>query len=196
VIAYLDAHRGQFGVEPACRVLREHGMQIAASTYYVARARPPSARARRDAALAGHIQRVYKDSDEVYGARKVLLQLHREGIPAARCTVERLMRQLGLRGVRRGQRARTTIPDHGAARPPDLASRHFRAPAPNRLWVVDITYVPLWSGGFAYVAFVIDAFSRMITGWKAAGHMRTSLALDALEMAISAGCGPASRWPG
>ena len=115
------------------------------------------------------------------------LQLRREDIKVARCTVERLMHQLGLRGVRRGRRTRTTIPaGHAAAWPPDLVNRDFRAPAPNRLWVVDITYVPLSGGGFAYVAFVIDVFSKMITGWKAAGHLRASLALDALEMAISA----------
>ena len=186
MIAFIDAHRGQFGVGPCCQVLREHGVQIAPSTYYAARARPPSARSVRDAQLAAEIQRVYKDSDENYGARKVWLQLRREGIAAARCTVERLMRQLGLRGVRRGRRTRTTVPARGEALPPDLVQRNFHPPAPNRLWVVDITYVPVWSGGFAYLAFVIDAFSRMITGWKAAGHMRTSLALDALEMAISA----------
>jgi putative transposase len=186
VSAYIDAYRDQFGVGPICRVLSDAGVPAAASTYYAARARPPSARSVRDAQLAAEITRVYKDSDENYGARKVWLQLHREGIAAARCTVERLMRQLGLRGTRRGRRTRTTIPARDQARPPDLVNRDFRVPAPNRLWVVDITYVPVWSGGFAYVAFVIDAFSRMITGWKAAGHMRAELALDALEMAISA----------
>jgi putative transposase len=186
VIAFIDAYRGQFGVEPICRVLSGAGVPAAASTYYAARARPPSARSVRDAQLAAEIQRVYKDSDENYGARKVWLQLRREGIAAARCTIERLMRQLGLRGTRRGRRTRTTIPAKDQARPPDLVNRDFRVPAPNRLWVVDITYVPVWSGGFAYLAFVIDAFSRMITGWKAAGHMRAELALDALEMAISA----------
>jgi putative transposase len=186
VIAFIDAYRDQFGVGPICRVLREQGVPIAPGTCYAARARPPSARSVRDARLAAEITRVYKDSDENYGARKVWLQLHREGIAAARCTVERLMRQLGLRGTRRGRRTRTTIPAKDQARPADLVHRDFRAPAPNRLWVVDITYVPVWSGGFAYLAFVIDAFSRMITGWKAAGHMRAELALDALEMAISA----------
>ena len=186
MVAYIDEHRGQFGVQPICRVLSDAGVPAAASTYYAARARPPSARSVHDAQLAAEITRVWKDSDENYGARKVWLQLRREGIPAARCTVERLMRQRGLHGVRRGRRTRTTIPAAAASQPPDLVKRNFHAPAPNRLWVVDITYVPIWSGGFAYVAFVIDAFSRMITGWKAAGHMRTSLALDALEMAVSA----------
>jgi putative transposase len=186
VTAYIEAHRDQFGVGPICRVLSDAGVPAAASTYYAARARPPSARSVHDGQLAAEIKRVWKDSDEIYGARKVWLQLRREGIPAARCTVGRLMRQRGLRGVRRGRRTRTTIPAAAASQPPDLVKRNFHAPAPNRLWVVDITYVPIWSGGFAYVAFVIDAFSRMITGWKAAGHMRTSLALDALEMAVSA----------
>jgi putative transposase len=161
-------------------------MPIAASTYYAARKRPPSARARSDAALTAQIQRVCKESGEVCGARKVWLRLRREGAGAARCTVERLMRQAGLAGVRRGRRTRTTIPADRAAWPPDLVNRDFHAAAPNRLWVVDLTYLPLSPGGFACVAFVIDAFSRLTAGWKAAGHMRTSLALDALEMAVPA----------
>lgn len=186
MVAYIDEHRGQFGVQPICRVLTGHGVAIAPSTYYAAKNRPPSARARRDVALLAEIKRIYKENGEVYGARKVWLQLHREHIPAPRCTVERLMRQSGLHGVRRGRRARTTIPASRQPWPPDLVNRDFHAAAPNRLWVVDITYVPITAGGFAYTAFVIDAFSKMITGWKVAGHMRTSLALDALEMAVSA----------
>ena len=186
VIACLDAYRGQFGAGPACRVLAASGVPIPASTYYAAKKRPPSARARRDAALLAEIKRVHAESGEVYGARKVWLQLHREGIPAARCAVERLMRQAGLAGVRRGRRKRTTIPADRAARPPDLVNRDFHATAPNRLRVAGLTYVPLSPGGFAYVAFVTGAFSRLIAGWKAAGHMRTSLALDALDMAVSA----------
>jgi putative transposase len=186
VVAYIDEHRGQFGVQPICRVLKEHGVAIAPSTYYAVKRRPAPARAARDAWLAAEIKRVCKENGEVYGARKVWLQLHREHIPAARCTVERLMRAAGLAGVRRGRRTRTTIPADRAGWPPDLVNRDFHAAAPNRLWVVDITYVPITAGGFAYAAFVIDAFSKMITGWKVAGHMRASLALDALEMAISA----------
>ena len=186
MIAFIDAHRGQFGVQPICRVLTEHGVRIAPGTYYAARKRPPSARACRDGVLLAEIKRVYKENGEVYGARKVWLQLHREHIACARCTVERLMRQAGLRGVRRGRRTRTTIPADRGAWPPDLVNRDFHAEAPNRLWVVDITYVPVTAGGFAYTAFVIDAFSRLIAGWKVAGHMRASLALDALEMAVSA----------
>jgi putative transposase len=186
VVAYIGAYRGQFGVQPICQVLKEHGVKVAPSTYYAARKRPPSARAGRDAWLTAEITRVYKENGEVYGARKVWLQLHREHIACARCTVERLMRAAGLAGVRRGRRTRTTIPARTESWPPDLVNRDFHAEAPNRLWVVDITYVPLTAGGFAYTAFVIDAFSRMITGWKVAGHMRASLALDALEMAVSA----------
>jgi putative transposase len=185
-VAYIDAHRGDFGVQPICRVLAEHGMPVAASTYYAARARPASARSVRDAQLMTEVKRVFKDSGEVYGARKVWRQLHREHIAAARCTVERLMRQAGIQGVRRGRPRRTTIPGDRASWPPDLVRRNFAASAPNQLWVVDITYIPLERGGFAYAALVIDAFSRLIAGWQVAGHMRTSLALDALQMAISA----------
>jgi putative transposase len=186
VVAYIDEHRGQFGVQPICQVLKEHGVAVAPSTYYAAKNRPPSARERRDVALLAEITRVCKESGEVYGARKVWLQLHREGIACARCTVERLMGVAGLRGVRRGRRTRTTIPADRASWPPDLVNRNFHAAAPNRLWVVDITYVPITAGGFAYAAFVIDAFSKLIAGWQVAAHMRASLALDALEMAVSA----------
>lgn len=186
MIAYIDEHCGQFGVQPICQVLKEHGVAIAPSTCYAAKKRPPPARAVRDAWLTAEITRVYKDNGEVYGARKVWLQLRREHISGARCTLERLMRAAGLRRVRRGRRTRTTIPAERAGWPPDLVNRDFHAEAPNRLWVVDITYVPVTAGGFAYAAFVIDAFSRMIAGWKVAGHMRASLALDALEMAVSA----------
>jgi putative transposase len=186
VVAYIDEQHGRFGVQPICRVLTAHGVAIAPSTYYAAKNRPPSARARRDVALLAQIKRVYKESGEVYGARKVWLQLNREHIACARCTVERLMHHAGLRGVRRGRRVRTTIAAKSQAWPPDLVHRDFAAAAPNRLWVVDITYVPITAGGFAYAAFVIDAFSKMIAGWQVAAHMRASLALDALEMAVSA----------
>jgi putative transposase len=184
VVSYVDCYRTRFGVEPICRVLGTAGVQIAPSTYYAARSRPASARSVRDGELSGHFLRVWKDSDEVYGARKVWQQLRREGITVARCTVERLMRRAGIAGVRRQRRVRTTVPALAASRPADLVKRDFSPAAPNRLWVVDFTYVPLTSGGFGYVAFVIDAFSRRITGWQAASHMRTSLVLDAIEMAI------------
>jgi putative transposase len=158
---------------------------IAPSTYYAVkkREREPSARAKRDTELLVEIQRVHDRSRGLYGARKVWLQLRREGILAARCTVERLMRENGLEGVRRGRKRRTTIPDRRAERPLDLVDRDFSADAPNRLWVADFTYVMTFSG-VVYVAFVIDAFSRRIVGWKADTTMKTSLVLDTLEMAL------------
>jgi putative transposase len=178
MIAYIDANRDRFGVEPICRVL-----PIAPSTYYAASRRPASARAVRDAQLKGEIARVHAEHVGVYGARKVWRQLHREGIAVARCTVERLMRELGLEGVRRGKARRTTTPDMTAPRPADLVDRHFAAQRPNQLWVADLTYVATWAG-FVYVALVIDAFSRFLVGWQASRSLRTDLALDALEMAI------------
>jgi putative transposase len=176
--AYIDANRDRFGVEPICRVL-----PIAPSTYHAVRRRPLSARKRRDQELKAEICRVHAEHFGVYGARKVWRQLHREGNPVARCTVERLMRELGLEGVRRGKARRTTTPDQGAPRPADLVERNFSAQRPNQLWVADLTYVATWSG-FVYVALVIDAFSRFIVGWQASRSLRTDLALDALEMAI------------
>ncbi len=175
----------RWGVEPICRVLSEHGCPIA-STYYDARAattRRPSPRMLREEHLKVEIARVYEQNYGVYGARKIWLALNREGIPVARCTVERLMRDLGLAGARRGKRHRTTRPDATAARPADLVGRDFNPPAPNRTWVADFTYVPTWSG-MVYVAFVLDAYSRRILGWRAAASMRTSLVLNALEQAV------------
>ena len=183
MVSYIDDHRGVHGVGPICAVL-----PIAPSTYYEqkARQRDPSRlpkRARRDAALCEQIKRVWDENRRVYGARKVWRQLRREGVEVARCTVERLMRQLGLRGVVRGRKVRTTIPDEAAARPLDLVSRDFTADHPNQLWVADLTYVATWSG-FVYVAFVIDVFSRMIVGWRVSRSLRSDLALDALEQAL------------
>jgi putative transposase len=178
MIAFIDAHKDRFGVEPICRVL-----PIAPSTDHDARRRPTSARAVRDTKLKAEIVRVHAEQFGVYGARKVWRQLHREGIAVARCTVERLMGELGLEGVRRGKPHRTTTPDEATARPADLVERDFSATRPNQLWVADLTYVATWSG-FVYVALVIDAFSRFIVGWQAARSLRTDLALDALEMAI------------
>jgi len=143
----------------------------------------PSVRERRDAELKPLIRRVHEDNYGVYGARKVWLALNRQGVPVARCTVERLMRELGLEGARRGRRRRTTIPDSAAARPADLVRRHFDPPAPDRTWVADFIYVPTWSGT-VYVAFVLDAYARRILGWRAATSMRTKLVLDALEQAL------------
>jgi putative transposase len=178
MIAYIHAHKDRYGVEPICRVL-----PIAPSTYYHATRRPASARAIRDTKLKGEITRVHAEHFGVYGARKVWRQLHREGITVARCTVERLMRELGLEGVRRGKPHRTTTPEAAATRPADLVGRDFSATRPNQLWVADLTYVATWSG-FVYVAFVIDVFSRFLVGWQASRSLRTDLALDALEMAI------------
>ena len=176
--AFIDRHRHRFGVEPICRVL-----QFAPSTYYAACRRRPSARQQRDEALSAEVRRVHQEHFCVYGARKVWQQLGREGIAVARCTVERLMRRLGLSGVIRGKRWRTTVPDETAQRPVDLVKRDFAAPAPNRLWVADLTYVRTRSG-FVYVAFIIDACSRYIVGWQASRSLRTDLALDALEHAL------------
>jgi len=164
-------------------VLSEAGAKIAPSTYYAARARPPSARAVRDAALLPQIRRVHRENYGVYGARKVWRQLHREGVPVARCTVERLMRKANLCGVVRGKPRRTTIPAQAAARPGDLLDRDFTATAPNQRWVADISYLPTWAG-FVYVAFISDLFSRRIVGWRTATSLRTDLALDALEHAV------------
>jgi len=182
-VRFTAGHKARFGVEPICRVLTEHGSPIAPSTYYDAVRRPPSVRARRDELLRAAITRVHADNYGVYGARKVWLALNREGTPVARCTVERLMRELGPAGARRGKRRRTTVADPAAARPADLVQRRFSRPAPDRLWVADFTYVPTWSG-MVYVAFVIDAYSRQILGWRAATSMKTALVLDALEQAI------------
>jgi putative transposase len=178
MIAYIDANKDRFGVEPICQLL-----PIAPSTYHAAKRRLPSARALREEQLKVEIRRVHADNFGVYGARKVWRQLHREGIAVARCTVERLMGELGLAGVRRGRPHRTTTPDQTASRPADLVERDFSATRPNQLWVADLTYVASWSG-FVYVALVIDAFSRFIVGWQASRSLRTDLALDALEMAI------------
>jgi putative transposase len=182
-VRFIDEHRKVFTVESICRVLSEHGWKIASSTYRATIARIPSTRARRDEWLATEIARVHADNYGVFGARKVWLVLNRQGIAVARCTVERLMRQLGLRGAVRGKARRTTIADQGAHRPTDLVQRRFDVTAPNRLWVADFTYVATWSGT-TYVAFVIDAYSRRILGWRAATSMSTPLVLDALEQAI------------
>jgi putative transposase len=171
------------GVESICAALRELGVNLSPSTYYEHRKRVPTKREERDEELATEIQRVHRENFGVYGARKVWPQLNREGHRVARCTVERLMRELGLRGVSRGRDKRTTIPDPAAERPADLVQRRFAPTAPNRLWVADITYVSTWSG-WVYVAFVIDAYARRIIGWRTATSMTTPLVLDAIEHAI------------
>ena len=181
---YIEAHRARFGVEPICRVL-----QVAPSSYYAARGRPPSLRCVRDEELKPKLRRVHAEHFGVYGARKLWRQLQREGTRVARCTVERLMRDLGLAGVVRGRRHRTTVADVAAPRPADLVQRDFRAPVPNRLWVADLTYVRTWSG-FAYAAFIVDAFSRYIVGWHVSRSLRADLVLTALEQALWAWEGP------
>ncbi|WP_435531642.1 IS3 family transposase [Ramlibacter cellulosilyticus] len=183
VKAFIDEHRGAYGVEPICRV-----MQIAPSTYWLhaqRRAQPElrSERAKRDDVLVGEVERVWQENLQVYGVRKVWRQLRREGFEVARCTVGRLMRRSGLRGVVRGKKVRTTMPDVAAARPSDKVQRVFYAQRPNQLWVSDFTYVSTWQG-FVYVAFVIDVFARRIVGWRVSSTMRTDFVLDALEQAL------------
>lgn len=185
MIRFVDAHRERrsaglvWGIEPICKVL-----QVAPSTYHAARRRPPSARRLRDAELRPEILRVFEQNLSVYGADKIWDQLHKDGIRVARCTVERLMRDMGLQGCRRGRTwVRTTTGDDRLERPADLVERQFRAPAPNRLWVADLTYVKTHAG-WVYVAFIVDVFSRMIVGWQASTSLRADLAIDALEMAV------------
>jgi putative transposase len=182
---FISKHKDAFGVEPVCRVLTGSGWQIAPGTYYAAVKRPPSPRAVRDAQILAEIRRMRTDYEEVYGARKTWLELNRRGIAVARCTVERIMRDNGLRGARRGRKIRTTIPGTGPGheRAKDLLRRDFTAVAPNRRWVADFTQVATLAGA-VYVAFVVNIFSRMIVGWAAARHKRAKLVLDALDMAL------------
>jgi putative transposase len=186
MVAFIEDHREQYGVEPICEVL-----PIAPATYYEHRSRrlDPELRperAKRDDKLRVEVQRVWTENFSVYGAEKVWRQLRREDVAVARCTVERLMRTLGLHGVVRGGAFKvTTIADEAATRPPDLVERDFRASRPNQLWVADLTYVATWMG-FVYVAFVIDVFSRAIVGWRVSSSLRSDLALDALEQALHA----------
>ena len=172
----------RWGVEPICTVLSEHGVTIAPSTYYEWRDKLPTKRQQRDTVLLQHIRRVHADNFGVYGPRKVWLSLNREGIPVARCTIERLMKAAGLAGVVRGKVKRTTIAGVGP-RPDDLVKRKFEPLAPNRLWVAELTYVSTWAG-WVFVAFVIDAYARRILGWRTATSMTTELVLDAIEQAI------------
>jgi transposase InsO family protein len=183
MVGFIDAHRDAFGVEPICAQL-----PIASSTYREHKAReadpdrrPP--RAQRDTALSAEIRRVWEENLRVYGARKVWRQLKRERFAVARCTVERLMRQLGLQGAVRGKGCRTTFGDEAAERPGDRVQRQFSATRPNQLWVADITFVATWAG-FVYVAFVVDVFARRIVGWRARRSLKTELVLAALEQAL------------
>jgi putative transposase len=183
MIGFIDDYRGAYGVEPICRVLK-----IAPSTYHAhdARRRCPDTappRVQRDAELRVEIRRVFDENFEVYGVRKVWRQLVREGEDVARCTVARLMRRMGLQGVIRGRRVRTTISDKASPCPLDRVNRQFRAPRPNVLWVSDFTYVATWAG-FVYVAFVIDAYARRIVGWRVSRSAHAGFVLDALEQAL------------
>jgi putative transposase len=189
-VEFIRSHRGHreagglvWGVEPICTVLSEHGLPIAPSTYYDHLGRRRSAREVRDTELEAHVARVYAAHYGVYGARKVWLQLNREGVEVARCTVQRLMRRLGLAGAVRGTVKRTTIADPARRLPQDLVRRRFAPLAPDRLWVADLTYVSTWSG-WVYVAFVVDAYARRILGWRTGTTMATQLVLDAVEQAI------------
>jgi putative transposase len=182
---FIDEHRDTHGVEPICKIL-----QVAPSGYrrHAALRREPHrrcARAQRDEALVPQIERVWQANMQVYGADKVWKQLRREEVAVARCTVERLMRRQGLRGVMRGKVVRTTISDNKAPCPLDKVNRQFRAERPNQLWVSDFTYVSTWQG-WLYVAFVIDVFARHIVGWRVSSSMHTDFVLDALEQALYA----------
>jgi len=183
MVTYIDNHKARFGVEPICQVL-----PMAPSTYYAHKARyrdgeRRSDRAKRDAVLKCEIQRVWDEHYRVYGVRKVWRQWKREGCVVARCTIARLMRELGLQGVVRGRRIKTTVPDDGSDRPLDHVKRNFSVSRPNALWVADLTYVATWRG-FVYVAFVIDAFARRIVGWRVSNSLQADIALDALEQAL------------
>jgi transposase InsO family protein len=183
--AFIDDYRSAYGVEPICKVLL-----IAPSTYYLHASRKAnpelrSKRSKHDEALSDQIRRIWEDNFQAYGARKVWLQLRREGKAVARCTVERLMGKLGLKGVVRGKRVKTTISRVDDDYPLDRVKRQFTAARPNALWVADFTYVSTWQG-FVYVAFVIDVFSRYIVGWKVSASARTDFVLDALEQALYA----------
>ncbi|WP_325063669.1 IS3 family transposase [Streptomyces marianii] len=186
LVAFIDGHRDRFGgVEPICRTLTEHDCKIAPSTYYACKKRleTPSARSVRDEELKDRIRDVYTSNYRVYGARKIWRELNRQGHAVARCTVERLMRELGIQGAVRGKRVITTRPGGQAERAPGLVDRDFVAVAPNRCWVADFTHVKTWAA-VVYVAFVVDTFSRRIVGWSAATVKETVFVLDALEMAI------------
>jgi len=177
IVAFIDEQRDEFGVEPICTVL-----QVAPSTYYATKSRPVSARAARDAVMVPILVALWTANYRVHGAHKLWKAARRAGHEIGRDQVARLMRHAGIAGVSRKRRLRTTRPDPSAPRPPDLVKRDFTAERPNELWVTDLTYVPTWQG-VAYVCFIVDAFSRMIVGWRVASHMRTGMVLDAIEMA-------------
>jgi putative transposase len=188
IIDYIERYKNLFGVEPICTALTKADVPIAPSTFYAARTRPPSARAVRDEDLKAVIVRVHEENYGVYGIRKMHAQLNREDVLAgcqavARCTTQRLMKDLGLRGISRAKSPRTTVPGTGPETRPDLVQRAFTADRPDRLWVADITYVRTFAG-WVYCAFVLDVFSRRVVGWQVSASLRTDLALDALNMGL------------
>ena len=188
IVDFIDANRGdvvegrKLGVEPICRTLSKTGLKVAPSLYYAATTRPASARSQRDAVLGPALVELWENNYKVYGARKLWKAARRAGHDVGRDQVARLMRSAGIEGVTRTKRVRTTKPDPGAPRHPDLVDRNFTAAGPNQLWVTDLTYVATWAG-VAYVCFITDVYSRKIVGWRAASHMRTTMVLDAIEMA-------------
>lgn len=178
MVAFVDGHRDRWPVLAMCTAI-----ELPERSYYAAKSRPASARSASDAVHRVHIRRVWENNYRCYGARRIHKQLRREGYAIARCTVARLMGDMGIRGVQRGRKHFTTVADKAAARPPDLVERRFIAGRPNELWLADITYASTWQG-WLHVSFILDVFSRAIVGWQIAEHMRTDLVLDALEMAI------------
>jgi len=188
IVKYIEQHKDQYGVEPICTALSSAEFSIAPSTYYAAVTRPPSARAVRDKELKVVIAKVHKENYGVYGIRKVHAQLAREPVLAdaravARCTTQRLMKDLGLRGISRAKGPRTTVPGSGPDTRPDLVDRDFTADAPDQLWVADITYCRTFAG-WVYAAFILDVCSRRVVGWQLSTSLRTDLALDALNMGL------------
>jgi putative transposase len=178
MVSFIDAHRHRWPVAPMCTAI-----ELPERTYYAAKARPPSTRRVSDELNKVEIRRVWTANYQVYGARRIYKQLAREGYDVARCTIVRLMADMGIRGVQRGKKRFTTVVDETAVRPADLVKRRFVADRPNQLWLADITYCSTWQG-WLYVSFIMDVYSRMIVGWQLADHLRTDLVLDALEMAI------------
>ena len=192
ICAFIDAHRDRFGVVPICRALSAQGVQIAPRTYWARRSRPPSRRALKDEALTEILAGIYEPGPDgrrppecLYGSLKMWEHLNRQGITVARCTVERLMRASGWRGVTRARTVRTTIPDPGHSRAPDLVKRHFKAERPGQLHVADFTYVPLDGGGFGYTALVVDAFAGLIAGWECSLSKETAFVERAIRQAAA-----------
>jgi putative transposase len=192
ICQFIDAHRDRFGVVPICRALSQHGVPIAPRTYWARKSRPPSRRAARDAALTEILAGLYEPGSDgrrppesLYGSLKMWEHLNRQGIPVARCTVERLMRANGWRGVTRARTVRTTISDPAHTRAPDLVRRNFKAERPGQLHVADFTYVPLHGGGFGYTAFCVDAFAGLIAGWECSLSKQTAFVEKAIRQAAA-----------